>query len=416
MSRQASNADNNGPLSGFRVLDMSRILAGPWSAQTLADLGAEVIKVERPKVGDDTRRWGPPYLKNASGEDTEEAAYYTAANRGKDSITVDITQPEGQHIIKQLVQKCDVLIENYKVGGLKKYGLDYDSLKEINPALVYCSITGFGQTGPYATRAGYDFMIQGMGGLMSITGEKDGEPGAGPQKVGVAVTDLFTGLYATIAIQGALLERERSGLGQYIDLALLDVQAAVLANQASNYLVGGIVPQRMGNAHPNIVPYQAFATNDGFIILAVGNDGQFAKLLQLAGKESLMQDERFATNPARVQNREVVCEEVANIMVQQSSDYWLTELSERGVPCGPINNIEQVFANPQIQHRQMQIEVEHPLSGSLSLCNSPINYSRSKIEISKAPPLLGSDTQRILGDLLEMDEAELVRLQEKGCI
>lgn len=416
MSSQASNADNNGPLSGFRVLDMSRILAGPWSAQTLADLGAEVIKVERPNVGDDTRRWGPPYLKDATGQDTNEAAYYTAANRGKDSITVDITQPDGQHIIKQLVQKCDVLIENYKVGGLKKYGLDYDSLKEINPALVYCSITGFGQTGPYASRAGYDFMIQGMGGLMSITGEKDGEPGAGPQKVGVAVTDLFTGLYATIAIQGALLERERSGLGQYIDLALLDVQAAVLANQASNYLVGGIVPQRMGNAHPNIVPYQAFATSDGFIILAVGNDGQFQKLLQLAGKASLMQDERFATNPARVQNREVVCEEVANIMVQQSSDYWLTELSERGVPCGPINNIEQVFANPQIQHRQMQIDVEHPLSGTLSLCNSPINYSRSKIDISKAPPLLGNDTQRILTDLLEMDEAQLKQLQEQGCI
>lgn len=416
MSSQTNSANQSGPLSGFRVLDMSRILAGPWSAQTLADLGAQVIKVERPRVGDDTRRWGPPYLKDSDGQDTAEAAYYTAANRGKDSITVDITQPDGQDIIKKLTKECDVLIENYKVGGLKKYGLDYESLKEINPALVYCSITGFGQDGPYAQRAGYDFMIQGMGGLMSITGEKDGVAGAGPQKVGVAVTDLFTGLYATIAIQGALLERQRSGLGQHIDMALLDVQAAVLANQASNYLVGGVVPQRMGNAHPNIVPYQAFATSDGFIILAVGNDGQFEKLLQLAGREELMQDERFATNPARVQNREIVCEEVANIMVQESRDYWLEELSVRGVPCGPINNIEQVFTNPQIQHRQMQIEVEHPLSGSISLCNSPIKYSRTKVEISKAPPLLGDDTETILSDLLGLGEEELQALKEKGCI
>ncbi|GAA6150834.1 CaiB/BaiF CoA transferase family protein [Pseudoteredinibacter isoporae] len=416
MSSQVSESQKTGPLSGFRVLDMSRILAGPWSAQTLADLGAQVIKVERPKVGDDTRRWGPPYLKDKNGEETAEAAYYTAANRGKDSITIDITQTEGQAIIKQLAAKCDVLIENYKVGGLKKYGLDYDALKEINPALVYCSITGFGQDGPYAQRAGYDFMIQGMGGLMSITGEKDGEPGAGPQKVGVAVTDLFTGLYATIAIQGALLERERSGLGQHIDLALLDVQTAVLANQASNYLVGGIVPQRMGNAHPNIVPYQAFATQDGFIILAVGNDGQFEKLLQLAGREALMQDERFATNPARVQNRDIVCQEVADIMVLQSSEYWLEELSVRGVPCGPINTIEQVFTNPQIQHRQMQIDVEHPLSGSIALCNSPIKYSRTAIDIQKAPPLLGSDTDNVLSEMLGMDTAQLNRLREKGCI
>ncbi len=416
MSSQASDSQKTGPLSGFRVLDMSRILAGPWSAQTLADLGAQVIKVERPKVGDDTRRWGPPYLKDSDGQDTAEAAYYTAANRGKDSITVDITQVEGQEIIKQLARKCDVLIENYKVGGLKKYGLDYAALKEINPALIYCSITGFGQDGPYAKRAGYDFMIQGMGGLMSITGEKDGEPGAGPQKVGVAVTDLFTGLYATIAIQGALLERERSGLGQHIDLALLDVQTAVLANQASNYLVGGVVPQRMGNAHPNIVPYQAFATSDGFIILAVGNDGQFEKLLQLAGREELMQDERFATNPARVQNRDIVCHEVAEIMVQNSSEYWLEELSVRGVPCGPINDIEQVFANPQVKHRQMQIDVEHPLSGTISLCNSPIKYSRTAIEISKAPPLLGGDTNDVLSDILGMNEEQLNSLREKGCI
>lgn len=407
---------NSGPLNGYRVLDLSRILAGPWSAQTLADLGAEVIKIERPGVGDDTRRWGPPYLKDENGNDTAEAAYYLAANRGKQSVTLDITQAEGQDIIKALACECDVLIENYKVGGLKKYGLDYQSLKELNPKLVYCSITGFGQDGPYAQRAGYDFMIQGMGGLMSITGEKDGVPGAGPQKVGVAVTDLFTGLYATIAIQGALLERERSGLGQYIDLALLDVQTTVLANQASNYLVGKTVPKRMGNAHPNIVPYQAFATQDSFIILAVGNDGQFEKLLKIAGREALMDDERYATNPARVQNRELVCTSVAEIIVQKSSEYWLDTLAEAGVPCGPINDIDQVFSDPQVQHREMQIEVEHPLAGKVSLTGSPMKFSRSETQLDKAPPLLGADTESVLRDVLGKSPEQIAELKAKSCI
>lgn len=404
------------PLTGYRVLDMSRILAGPWSAQTLADLGADVIKVERPKVGDDTRRWGPPYLKDEEGNDTAEAAYYLSANRGKRSITADITQTEGQGLIKELAQHCDVLIENYKVGGLKKYGLDYDSLKELNPKLVYCSITGFGQDGPYSNRAGYDFMIQGMGGLMSITGEKNGTPGASPQKVGIAVADLFTGLYATIAIQGALLERERSGLGQHIDLALLDVQTAVLANQASSFLCSDKVPERMGNAHPNIVPYQTFAATDGHIILAVGNDGQFRKFLQLVGQEALMDDERFATNPKRITNREVVCEAVANIISQQSCDYWLTNLADAGVPCGPINNIDQVFENPQILHREMKVQVQHPLAGTIDLVGSPINYSRTPLKTDKAPPLLGENTDEILKEVLNYSPGKLADLKSKDCI
>jgi len=404
------------PLTGYRVLDMSRILAGPWSAQTLADLGADVIKVERPKVGDDTRRWGPPYLKDKEGNDTAEAAYYLSANRGKRSITADITQAEGQGLIKELAQHCDVLIENYKVGGLKKYGLDFDSLKELNPKLVYCSITGFGQDGPYSSRAGYDFMIQGMGGLMSITGEKNGTPGASPQKVGIAVADLFTGLYATIAIQGALLERERSGLGQHIDLALLDVQTAVLANQASSFLCSGKVPERMGNAHPNIVPYQTFAATDGHIILAVGNDGQFRKFLQLSGQEALMDDERFATNPERITNREVVCDAVANIISQQSCDYWLTNLADAGVPCGPINNIDQVFENPQVLHREMKVQVQHPLAGTIDAVGSPINYSRTPLKTDKAAPLLGENTDEILKEVLNYSPEKLADLKSKDCI
>ncbi|MCV6626207.1 MAG: CoA transferase [Cellvibrionaceae bacterium] len=404
--------NNLAPLTGYRVLDMSRILAGPWAGQTLADLGAEVIKVERPGQGDDTRRWGPPYLKDGDGQDTAEAAYYLAANRGKQSITIDITQAEGQQLIKQLVGHCDVLIENYKVGGLKKYGLDYDSLKAVNPKLVYCSITGFGQDGPYAQRAGYDFMIQGMGGLMSVTGEAEGAP----QKVGVAVTDLFTGLYATIAIQGALLERERSGLGQHIDMALLDVQAAVLANQASNYLIGGLVPQRLGNAHPNIVPYQAFASSDGHIILAVGNDGQFEKFLQLAGRTELMQDPRYASNPARVQNRELVCATVAAIIASRSSAQWLAELAAAGVPAGPINTIDQVFADPQIQHRQMQQTLDHPLAGPIKLSASPIKLSRTPVTTPSAPPLLGADTEQVLTEKLGLSQEQLSQLKAKGAI
>ncbi len=381
------------PLSGYRVLDLSRILAGPWAGQGLADLGAEVIKVERPHVGDDTRHWGPPYLETPQGEPTKESAYYLCANRGKHGITVDITTEQGQQTIRQLVRDCDVLIENYKVDGLKKYGLDYESLNAINPKLVYCSITGFGQTGPYRHRAGYDFMIQGMGGLMSITGEKDALPGGGPQKVGVAVTDIFTGLYATIAIQGALLERARSGLGQHIDLALFDVQAAVLANQASNYLIGGQVPKRLGNAHPNIVPYQAFATQDGHMILAIGNDRQFKAFTEVAGAPELASDARFATNPQRVAHREEVCKRVEKLLVKNTTEYWLNALEHVSVPCSPINTIDQVFEDPHLRERGMVIKQQHPLAGEIELVGNPINYSRTPLAMEKTPPLLGEDNQ-----------------------
>lgn len=403
----------NSPLAGLRVLDLSRILAGPWAGQLLADLGAEVIKVEKPGDGDDTRHWGPPYLRDTAGHDTCDAAYFMAANRGKRSVAIDITRPEGQALIRQLAEKSDVIIENYKVGGLAKYGLDYPSLSALNPRLIYCSITGFGQTGPYKQRAGYDFMIQGMGGLMSITGEKDGQPGAGPQKVGVAVTDIFTGLYATIAIQGALLERAHSGLGQHIDMALFDVQAAVLANQATNYLVGGQVPTRLGNAHPNIVPYQAFATADGYIILAVGNDNQFRKFCQVAGKPALADDPAFATNPARVANRQQVCAEVAALLKHHSSDFWLDALEQQGVPCGPINNIDQVFNDPQLLSRNMRIRLDHS-AGPVELAGNPIHYSRSQLNQTLAPPTLGQHSRELLLDLV--GEEELAALMAAGVV
>jgi len=404
------------PLAGIRVLDLSRILAGPWAAQSLADLGAEVIKVERPVAGDDTRHWGPPYLQNRQGENTEETAYFMAANRGKKSITVDITNIKGQEIIHKLIAQSDIVIENYKVDGLKKYGLDYASIKDAHPSLIYCSITGFGQTGPYRHRAGYDFMIQGMGGLMSITGEKDELPGGGPQKVGVAVTDIFTGLYATIAIQGALLERHNSGLGQHIDLALFDVQAAVLANQATNYLVGGTQPRRLGNSHPNIVPYQAFATLDSHIILAVGNDKQFARFAKLAQCDSWLFDARFATNPARVKNRETVCDAVAAVIAKQSSEYWLKALETEGVPCGPINTIDQVFSDPQLLSRGMRVPIEHPLSDTLELVGNPIHYSRTEINDKRMAPLLGQDTETLLSTLLGYSEEEISVIKKDQAI
>lgn len=401
-----------GPLSGYRVLDMSRVLAGPWAGQLLADMGAEVIKVERPRSGDDTRQWGPPYLKDDEGKETGESAYYLCANRGKKSITVDIAQARGQEIINQLAAKSDVLIENFKVGGLKKYDLDYRKIQAINPKLVYCSITGFGQTGPYAHRAGYDFLIQAMGGLMSITGMPDNNEGGGPVKVGVAVSDLATGLYAANAILGALLERARSGLGQHIDLSLLDVQVAMLANQATNYLVGEQVPGRLGNAQPNIVPYEAFATADGQIILAVGNDGQFSRFCTLAGDPGLATDPRFDTNRARVENRQLICSIVAKILVQQPNDYWLTELEKLGVPCGPINSIDQVFADPQIQSRNMIVNLHHPLSADLRLPGNPIKYSRTPLHIERAPPLLGKHTDVVLQEMLGMSAEEITTLRK----
>ncbi|MAE03072.1 MAG: CoA transferase [Porticoccaceae bacterium] len=405
----------SGPLKGYKVLDMSRILAGPWAGQMLADLGAEVIKIERPTAGDDTRHWGPPYLKDKQGNNTQDAAYFFCANRGKQSVTVDITQPKGQEIIRQLAGQCDVLIENYKVGGLAKYGLDHVSLRQLNPQLVYCSITGFGQTGPYAERPGYDFLIQGMAGLMSLTGEPDNQGGS-PVKVGVAVTDLLTGLYAANAIQGALLERHQSGLGQYIDLALLDVQAAALANQASNYLIGGEIPQRLGNAHPNIVPYQAFATADGHIILAVGNQAQFERLCNVLKQPDWLKDKRYSSNSARVDNRQTLCAEISQLLLQRKSQDWLGLFEQQQIPCGPINNLEQVFSHAQLQARNMLINIKEPRSGEIQLPANPINYSRTPIAYSSPPPQLGNDTESILSQYLEYSAMDIAELRKKAII
>ncbi len=388
------------PLTGIKVLDLSRVLAGPWAGQMLADLGADVVKVERPGAGDDTRSWGPPYLKDEQGQDTREAAYFLCANRNKRSIAIDIAQPEGQQLVRRLAEQADVLLENFKLDGLKAYGLDHESLKALNPRLVYCSITGFGQTGPYAARAGYDFLIQGMGGLMSVTGRADGEEGAGPQKVGVALVDVMTGLYATIAVQAALAEREKSGLGQHIDLALLDVQVATLANQAANYLAGGVVPRRMGNAHPNIVPYQDFPTADGDMILAIGNDGQFARFCAIAGHPEWAADERFATNPQRVAHRAVLIPLLRQATVMRTTAQWVQALESAGVPCGPINRLDDVFADPQVQARGLRIELPHPSAGRVPLVANPIRLSGSPVSYRRAPPLLGEHTDEVIRDWL----------------
>jgi len=395
-----------GPLAGFRVLDLSRILAGPWASQMLADLGAEVIKIERPGQGDDTRAWGPPYMPAESGEPTNEAAYFQGANRGKHSVCIDISSLQGRALVLQLVEKCDVLIENFKVGGLEKYGLDYPSVKAINPKLVYCSITGFGQTGPYSDRAGYDFMIQAMGGLMSVTGEPDGQP----MKVGVALADVMTGLYAANAIQAALIHQLRSGKGQYIDLALLDVQVATLANQAMNYLASGVNPKRLGNAHPNIVPYQAFQTADGYLILAVGNDTQFSRFCDLAGRAELATDKRFAKNSNRVKNRDVLIPDLIGIMQTHSTDWWLERLNHKGIPCGPIATIDQVFDNPQVRHRGMQLQLNHPTAGKVPSVANPIRLSETPMTYDKAPPTLGQHTEQVLSELLELDSAQIDQL------
>lgn len=394
-----------GALSHIKVLDLSRILAGPWAGQMLADFGAEVIKVERPGCGDDTRGWGPPFVKDQDGNPTD-AAYFHAANRGKHSIAIDMTTPEGQALIKRLAAEVDVVIENYKVGGLKKYSLDYDSLKAVNPGLIYCSVTGFGQDGPYAERAGYDFMIQAMGGLMSVTGDADGQP----MKVGVALVDVMTGLYACNAIQAALLHRNDSGIGQYIDMALLDVQVATLANQAMNYLVGGKPPVRLGNAHPNIVPYEAFPTADGHIILAVGNDTQFARFCALAGAPELADNPAFATNALRVENRSALTPLVAELMRSHSSDWWLENLGLQRVPCGPINSLDKVFDDPQVKHRQMQIELPLPGGGNVPGVASPVKFSHTPIEYSAAPPALGQHTDQILS-ALGLSEADIAQLK-----
>jgi crotonobetainyl-CoA:carnitine CoA-transferase CaiB-like acyl-CoA transferase len=382
----------------------------------LADLGAEVIKVERPGSGDDTRGWGPPYLKDADGNATSESAYYLCANRNKKSVTIDISQEPGQELVRQLAAKSDIVIENFKVGGLVQYGLDYASLEKINPKLIYCSITGFGQDGPYATRAGYDFLIQGLGGLMSITGRKDGDEGAGPAKVGVALTDILTGLYAVNAILAAVAYRNISGRGQYIDLSLLDVQVACLANQAMNYLTTGSAPERLGNAHPNIVPYQDFPTADGDMILAIGNDGQFARFCAVAGHPEWATDERFGTNAARVANRQSLIPLIRQATVMQTTADWITRLEEAGVPCGPINDLAQVFTDPQVLARGMRIEMPHPDAGKVPLVASPIRLSETPIEYRDPPPLLGQHTRAVMGEILKIDPQQLDALAAAGVI
>ncbi len=405
-----------GPLKGLRVLDLSRVLAGPWATQVLADFGAEVIKVERPDGGDDTRQWGPPFAADARGNPTTESAYFLSTNRGKRSIAVDLARADGARLVRELALRCDVLVENFKVGGLARYGLAYEHLKAAHPALVYCSISAYGQDGPEAHNPGYDAMIQAKGGLMSITGIADGEAGAGPQKVGVAVADLMTGMYAATAVMGALLERHRSGQGQYIDLALLDTQIGWLANQNLNYLVGGHAPRRQGTAHPNIVPYQAFATADGFLMLAVGNDRQFAAFCAATHLDGLPGDERFATNSARVANRQVLVPLIAAALQCRSTTAWVRELTAAGVPCGPINDIAAAFAEPQVVHRGLRIEQPHPTAGRVPGVRNPVRFSRTALEYGRAPPLLGQHTHEVLQELLQLPESELRTLENAGVI
>jgi crotonobetainyl-CoA:carnitine CoA-transferase CaiB-like acyl-CoA transferase len=403
-------------LGHIRVLDLSRVLAGPWCSQNLADLGADVIKIERPGAGDDTRAWGPPYARDAGGENTSEAAYYLAANRGKRSVTVDIASADGQALLRELVGHCDVVLENFKVGHLKRYGLDYEALRAIKPDLVYCSITGFGQDGPYAHRAGYDFLVQGMGGLMSITGERDDLPGGGPQKAGVAITDLMTGMYATVAVLAALTHRDRTGVGQHIDMALLDVQVAMLANMAGNFHNSGKPPKRWGNAHANIVPYQTFACADGHIIVATGNDGQYQKFVEAGQRADLGADPRFATNPLRVQHRDILVPLLAAMVATRTRDEWIARLEAVGVPCGPINDIGEVFDNPQVKARGVAIELPHPAAGKVTLVRSPMKLSATPATSERAPPLLGQHTDEVLRDVLGRSDEHIAALREKGVL
>ena len=415
MGSRPLTPSTKGPLAGVRVLDLSRVLAGPWATQTLADLGAEVIKIERPGAGDDTRLWGPPFTTRTDGS-RGDAAYFLCANRGKKSVALDIATAEGAEAVRTLAATCDVVVENFKTGGLKKYGLDWASLKAINPRLVYCSITGFGQDGPDAHRAGYDYMIQAMGGLMSVTGQPDGAPGAEPMKVGVAVADLFTGLYASNAILAALLHARATGAGQQIDIALFDVQAAMLANQATNYFVSGTAPTRMGNAHPNIVPYQDFPTADGDIILTSGNDGQFRKFAEAAGHPEWASDDRFASNKARVAHRKELIPLIRQVTVFRTTAEWVALLEQAGVPCGPINDLAQVFADPQVQARGLRLDLPHPLAGSVPQVASPIRLSETPVEYRKAPPVLGEHSEAILQELLGLGFDKILSWRQAGVI
>ncbi|NCV64855.1 MAG: CoA transferase [Burkholderiaceae bacterium] len=405
-----------GALSHIRVLDLSRVLAGPWCAQNLADLGAQVIKVERPGAGDDTRHWGPPFAKDPNGQDTTESAYYISINRNKKSITLDISTPEGQAIVRDLVKTSDVVIENYKVGQLAKYGLDYLSLCAIKPNLIYCSITGFGQSGPYQQRPGYDFILQGMGGFMSITGEADHLPGGGPQKAGVAIVDLFTGMYASSAILSAVIHRDRSGEGQYIDMALLDTQVAMLANISSNYLCSGVSPHRWGNAHPNVVPYQTFQTSDSWIIVAVGNDSQFRNFVKAGNREALADEVRFATNPARIEHRAALIPLLVEMVKEKTKAQWITLLEAAGVPCGPINNLQEVFENEQVIARGIEMHVPHPTAGTMKLVASPMRLSKTPVEVRMPPPLLGQHTDEVLRDELGMSASQINELHQRGIV
>jgi crotonobetainyl-CoA:carnitine CoA-transferase CaiB-like acyl-CoA transferase len=405
-----------GPLAGIKVLDLSRILAGPWATQCLADFGATVWKIEKPGGGDDTRTWGPPWVKDGKGKDTGEAAYFASANRGKHSLAIDFTRPAGQQIVRSLAMHADVLIENFKVGTLAKYRLGYGSLKGVNPRLVFCSISAFGQDGPAASEPGYDAMIQAMSGLMSVTGVPDGEPGAGPVKVGVAVSDLVTGMYAVTAILAALVEREQSGRGEYIDLALLDTQVAALANQTLNYLVTGKSPVRRGTAHPNIVPYQAFPTKDAWLMLAVGNDRQFASFCKAAGRAALAKDKRFVTNAGRVKNRVALVSAIEKLCRTKTTKGWVKLLTRAHVPCGPINSIAEVFAEPQVKHRKLRFELPHALGGKLPQVKNPVFFSRNTLVYSTPPPLLGEHTRAVLSAELGLSHSEILSLIADGAI
>jgi crotonobetainyl-CoA:carnitine CoA-transferase CaiB-like acyl-CoA transferase len=403
-----------GPLSHIRVLDLSRVMAGPWAGQLLADLGADVVKVERPGAGDETRAWGPPFLKGRDGTDTKESGYFLCTNRAKRSLTLDLTKPEGQKIVRALAERSDILLENFKVGTLARYGLSYADLKKANPRLIYCSLTGFGQTGPRSGSVAYDFMIQAMGGLMSITGEEDDKPGGGPQKIGVPMVDLMTGMYAAVSVLAALAHRDVSGRGDYIDLAMLDVQAAMLANQAMNYLLTGRTPRRYGNGHPNIMPQQVFYCRDGRMVLAVGNDGQYAKLCKVLGHPDLA-DERFARNEGRVRHRDELLALIARILSERNRAELLDALEQAGVPAGPINTVPEMFEDPQVKHRGVLIEMDHPLSDELRQVANPMRFSESAIVYDRHPPLLGEHTLDLLHEL-GFDDAAIDKLKRDGVV